>query len=318
MGGGGIVGVWWEVGVLAALRARIAWDPATATVIAGTSAGSMAGSYVALGYDLDKLIEERTADAPSAETRSFGSGDVTTMLAQELMGLYLPMTGPLEQRARRAGQLALEHGGVMDEAAYLAMMAKSVGTDAWPDADLRMTTVDCETGETHLIDRGFGMDLATAVAASCAVPTIFPPVEHEGRHYTDGPRGPFIVELAAEKDLDAVVFVGPRLVPPGFEGADEHAELDALEAKGHAYRSDHRRRPSVRDAHPTHGSIRRPRGCRGRARRRCSGRRRCPSGRRGGADLAQLLLGHHPGELRTRIHHSLPRRRRARPSRARP
>jgi NTE family protein len=232
MGGGGIVGVWWEVGVLAALRARIAWDPATATVIAGTSAGSMAGSYVALGYDLDKLIEERTADAPSAETRSFGSGDVTTMLAQELMGLYLPMMGPLEQRARRAGQLALEHGGVMDEAAYLAMMAKSVGTDAWPDADLRMTTVDCETGETHLIDRGFGMDLATAVAASCAVPTIFPPVEHEGRHYTDGPRGPFIVELAAEKDLDAVVFVGPRLVPPGFEGADEHAELDALEAKG--------------------------------------------------------------------------------------
>jgi NTE family protein len=76
------------------------------------------------------------------------------------------------------------------------------------------------------------MDLATAVAASCAVPTIFPPVEHHGRHYTDGPRGPFIADLTAEKELDAIVFVGPRLVPPGFEGADEHAELDALESKG--------------------------------------------------------------------------------------
>ena len=234
LGGGGIVGVWWVTGVLAALQANTGWDPSSAAVIAGTSAGSMVGSFVALGHDLDKLIEERTSAAPApSATSSLGSGDVTTMIAAELMGLYLPQTGPLAERARRAGQLAMERGGFMDEAAYRAMMAVSVDAEAWPDADLRMTTVECETGRTVLLDRHFGMDLTTAVASSCAVPTIFPPVSHDDRHYTDGPRGPFIADLAEEVGLDAIVFVGPRLVPPGLaEGADEHAELDALEAKG--------------------------------------------------------------------------------------
>ena len=233
LGGGGIVGVWWEIGVLASLNAHAGWDPATATVIAGTSAGSMAGALTALGNDLDKLIEERTADPRPSASASLGSGEITTMLDQELMGLYLPMTGSLEERGRRAGQLALERGGLIDEKAYRELMAAGLGTDAWPDADLRMTTVECESGETVILDRRSGFDLVTAVSSSCAVPTIFPPVSHMGRHYTDGPRGPFIADLVDELRLEAIVFAGPRLIPPGFaEGADEHTELDALEAGG--------------------------------------------------------------------------------------
>ena len=235
LGGGGVVGVYWELGVLASMHEHAGWDPATATVIAGTSAGSMAGALTALGNDLDKLISERTSGAtPPSASSSLGSGDVTTMLAPELMGLYLPMTGPLEERARLAGRLALERGGLIEPAAYLDVMAAGVGSETWPDADLRMTTVDCASGETVIFTRDSGIDLVTAVAASCAVPTIFPPVEHDGRHFTDGPRAPYIAAMAEELGLDAIVFAGPRLVPPGpdFAGADEHAELDSLEAKG--------------------------------------------------------------------------------------
>ncbi len=68
------------------------------------------------------------------------------------------------------------------------------------------------------------------MAASCAIPTYFPPVEHNGRHFTDGPRQPYMAALAAELDLDAIVFVGLRLA--FADGADEHPELDALVAGG--------------------------------------------------------------------------------------
>ena len=61
------------------------------------------------------------------------------------------------------------------------------------------------------------MDLIDAVAASCAIPTYFPTVEHHGRHFTDGPRQPYVAALAAELDLDAIVFVGLRL--PVVDGA---------------------------------------------------------------------------------------------------
>ena len=191
----------------------------------------MVGANVALGHDLNKLVDERTADAvpPAPPTEAPGTGEITSLLDPELMGLYLPQTGPLEERARRAGQIALERPPMMRESEYRSLIAMSVPSEAWPEADLRMTTVDCDTGETVILDRNSGLDLVTAVAASCAVPTIFPPVEHDGRHFTDGPRGPFIVDLATEAGLDAIVFVGPRLL---MEGGDEHAELDVLEADG--------------------------------------------------------------------------------------
>lgn len=234
LGGGGVVGVAWELGVLAAITTHAGWDPARATVIAGTSAGSMAGAITALGRDLPAIAARRTAgvtipDAPAPPR----SGPATSVIAPELLELMRAGTIPVAERARAVGRLALTATASMDTAAYRAFIASSL-TSQWPEGDLRCTTVDCETGETVLIDRHFGMDLIDAVAASCSIPTYFPTVEHNGRHFTDGPRGPYIAALAAEVGLDAIVFAGLRL--PGAEGegagAGEHPELDGLEAGG--------------------------------------------------------------------------------------
>jgi NTE family protein len=46
--------------------------------------------------------------------------------------------------------------------------------------------VDAETGETRVFDRESGVDLIDAVAASCAVPGIWPPVTIGDRRYVDG------------------------------------------------------------------------------------------------------------------------------------
>jgi NTE family protein len=230
LGGGGVVGVAWELGVLAAITTDAGWNPARATVITGTSAGSMAGAITALGRDLPAIVARRTAGLTLPEASSAPAGDApTSAISPELLDLMRPGTSTLTERARAVGRLARAARPAMDAAAYRAFIGSSVPA-GWPDGDLRLTTVDCDTGETVLLDRHSGLDLIDAVAASCAVPTYFPTVEHQGRHFTDGPRGPYIAALAAELGLTAIVFVGLRL--PFMAGADEHAELDELAAGG--------------------------------------------------------------------------------------
>jgi NTE family protein len=230
LGGGGVVGVAWELGVLAAITTDAGWNPARATVITGTSAGSMAGAITALGRDLPAIVARRTAGLTLPEASSAPAGEApTSAISPELLDLMRPGTSTVTERARAVGRLARAARPAMDAAAYRAFIGSSVPA-GWPDGDLRLTTVDCDTGETVLLDRHSGLDLIDAVAASCAVPTYFPTVEHQGRHFTDGPRGPYIAALAAELGLTAIVFVGLRL--PFMAGADEHAELDELAAGG--------------------------------------------------------------------------------------
>jgi NTE family protein len=56
----------------------------------------------------------------------------------------------------------------------------------WPDRDLRITAVDTASGEFTVFGPDSGVDLVAAVAASCAVPTVWPPGEIGGRSYMDG------------------------------------------------------------------------------------------------------------------------------------
>src|SRR2546421_3946590 len=49
LGAGGVLGGSWLIGALHAISAETGWDPATADVIVGTSAGSMIGSLLACG-----------------------------------------------------------------------------------------------------------------------------------------------------------------------------------------------------------------------------------------------------------------------------
>jgi NTE family protein len=237
LGGGGVVGVAWELGVLAAIATQARWNPADATVIAGTSAGSMAGAITALGRDLPAIAARRTAGVtlPDVTLPDVTTGPTAAPAASavppELLDLLQPGSAPVEERARAVGRLARTATPSMDAAAYRAYIGSSL-PGRWPDGDLRVTTVDCETGDTVLIDRHFGLDLIDAVSASCAIPGYFPTVEYQGRHFTDGPRQPYVEALAAELALDAIVFVGLRL--PFVAGAGEHPELDALAAGGRA------------------------------------------------------------------------------------
>ncbi|MDQ2815439.1 MAG: patatin-like phospholipase family protein, partial [Actinomycetota bacterium] len=56
----------------------------------------------------------------------------------------------------------------------------------WPARRILLVAVDAETGETRVFDRQSGVELIDAVAASCAVPGVWPPVTIGGRRYVDG------------------------------------------------------------------------------------------------------------------------------------
>ena len=63
LGAGGVVGQAYHSGVLAALEHDLGWDPRTAEVIVGTSAGSITGTLLRLGVsaeDLTLMIDLRT------------------------------------------------------------------------------------------------------------------------------------------------------------------------------------------------------------------------------------------------------------------
>lgn len=100
------------------------------------------------------------------------------------------------------------------EDVHVARMAWLIGAHDWPDRRLLITAVDVETGRPVVWDRASGVPLASAVAASCAMPAAYPPVTIEGRRYMDGALGGGSnIHLA--DGADPVVVIEPGAPRPG-------------------------------------------------------------------------------------------------------
>ena len=101
--------------------------------------------------------------------------------------------------------------------------------ERWP-ASLVTTAVDAETGAFRTFDADSGVSLVAAVAASCAIPGVFPPVTVGGRRYIDGGvRSGTCADLAAGHDLVVVVALTQ---PGGPWSARQAAEVAGLRAGG--------------------------------------------------------------------------------------
>lgn len=180
LGGGGIAGVAWEIGVLAGLR-RGGVDVTGADLVVGTSAGSIVAALVTGGVDLDEAFDtHRSAPAENRLTLDL------ERLAEVFSTLFDESMAPVERRAR-VGALALSSPVAASEDAQLAYFAARVPVHEWPrDRELLITGVDAESGEAVVWRRSSGVDLIRAIAASCAVPAVFPPITLHGRRYIDG------------------------------------------------------------------------------------------------------------------------------------
>ena len=245
LGGGGPVGIAWEAGLLAGL-AEAGVNLAEADYILGTSAGSFVGSRIAMGKraaDIAAAILAE-ADRPRPPPPPVNGQPAEARAAPNLGILFQKMQeaasgtrDPVEVR-REIGAFALS-AQTVDEETFIRGFGRSLSeaqADAWPERGFACTAVDAETGKFVVWDAGAKVGLARAVASSCSVPGVFPPITIEGRRYIDGGmRSATNADLARGHDL--VVVIAIRLALGGGEAAERlraplEAELKALRDDG--------------------------------------------------------------------------------------
>lgn len=136
--------------------------------IAGTSIGAIIGALYAAGLDAKEI------HAIFDEFGGSGLDMLSGLLEAE--GGFSP-TGLLE--------IDLGQGGVLDATRFMDFLASKIDASDFSDLPIALEVVatDYWTGETVVFKEG---DLFRALAASSAVPGIFPPVRQGDRLLIDG------------------------------------------------------------------------------------------------------------------------------------
>ena len=207
LGGGGIVGIAWEIGVLAGLAGELGWDPGGAEVIVGTSAGSVIGTSLRHGRTLDDLVEEQRTGGLRIGPRSPAPADPAAAL--EVFKRWAGVEHMDQEAARATAQLALAVP-TPDEDAMVESFRGVLPSEDWPPGDLRVTGVSVSTGERVAWTAASGVELVRAVTASCAVPGMFPAVSVGADRYLDGGLwSGSNADVLVGADLGSALFIGP-------------------------------------------------------------------------------------------------------------
>lgn len=174
LGGGGSTGNAWLIGVIAGLF-DAGLDVTTADLTIGTSAGATAAAQIA-GATPTELLAAILAAAPLQRTGPVGSdrGRVPSRPVADHMERLSKIIASAENAAdmrRRMGAAALDMDAASDgswQTQWRATVASRLPSQRWPQRTVLITAVDAHTGEPVVFDRHSGVDLADAVAASCA------------------------------------------------------------------------------------------------------------------------------------------------------
>ena len=223
LGGGGITGIAWEFGVLAALAAHgvdLTAESTAPDLIVGTSAGAVVGAQVAAQIPLDRRYADELRTDPAERWERVRPWTLARIAAATVRATdgddFRRRIGLLARTARTVPQ-AQRHAEV---AGWLS------GVRTWPATPLLVTAVDAIDGRFRVLDRSTGVDLVTAVAASVASPGVRPPSTIDGRPYYDGGfRSAVNADLAAGHDRILVLAPVPTGKPPFGDPAAELAEL---------------------------------------------------------------------------------------------
>ncbi len=239
LGGGGPVGIAWEAGLAAGLEAE-GVDLGHADRVVGTSAGSFVGAQLASGRGARSLYEAQiTLGEKDAADRAAGQPASAERMPKPdltpLIGLFMkPLADgeTAEDRRREMGALALRTETIGEDA-FIEGFGRTLNGMAWPDS-FACTTVDALTGGFRLWDRTSGVPIERAVASSCSVPGIFPPITIDGRRYVDGGirSATNIDEVKGARRIVAIAVVGRlgrEMQMPRIE-----AELAELKPEGEA------------------------------------------------------------------------------------
>ncbi|MFD4639970.1 patatin-like phospholipase family protein [Lentzea sp. NPDC058436] len=218
LGGGGVTGIAWETGILHGL-AEQGVDLSDADLFVGTSAGSVVATELAGGARLADLYAGQLLP-PDGE---IPARLTPWMLVRYALSYVMPGT-PAAKRAR-LGRAALK-ARTPSEESRLAVFDSRLSTKDWPERPLKVTAVDVVDGKFVAFDRDSGVPLVSAVASSCAVPLVWPPVSINGNRYMDGGmRSVANVDLAAGYSRVVVVAPLTRSASPAATPGAQAAKL---------------------------------------------------------------------------------------------
>ena len=200
LGAGGVTGGAFHAGVLSALVEATGWDPRTAELMVGTSAGSATAAVLRAGLSAPDLAAraERAPLSPEGTALLRSAGAPTgpppvpdgprlrfgRPAAPEILVGALRRPWQVRPAALMAGLLP---AGTVPTGAIADGMNALHG-NGWPAKPTWLCAVRLH--DASLV--AFGRDdapvvsIGDAVAASCAIPGFFKPAEIDGERYVDG------------------------------------------------------------------------------------------------------------------------------------
>lgn len=227
LGGGGVAGIAWELGILLGLY-EMGVDVRDADLMIGTSAGSVVGAQIASGTGLESLFAAQLTPVEQSKERmaTFDPAQMMEAYRQAIGGAF----SDIKALRARIGAYALA-AQTITEAERRVIIEARLPVHSWSQKRLLIIAVDTENGEEYLIDRESGVALVDAVAASCAVPGIWPPATIAGRRYMDGG-----VRSATSADLASgfqrILILNPLGASADLFGTGPAKEADALQRAG--------------------------------------------------------------------------------------
>jgi NTE family protein len=236
LGGGGSAGNAWLIGVIAGLF-DAGLDVTEADLIIGTSAGSTAAAQITSASPTE-LLADILAAAPQQRTGPVESqsGRVPGPVADhmERTSAIIAAAEDAADMRRRMGAAALEMDAGSDgsvQGRWRATVAARLPSQHWPERTVLITAVDAHTGEPVVFDRHSGVDLADAVAASCA--SSSPHGIGDNRYIDGGYRRNENADLAAGYARVLVLSpFGGRSRHPLDWGMHLTTQVDELRARG--------------------------------------------------------------------------------------
>jgi len=181
LGGGGVAGIAWMTGLLCGLEESGIDMDGFGTVL-GTSAGAAVGAQVYGGCSLDQLYQRQVDPAQQVE-ELIPSVSLKRVLLKLLPALAVRKQP--EKFRRKVGKMAIRAETVPAHMRYRVIEQRLKGC-RWPERDFNVAVVNALTGAPEVFDRSSGVSLTDAIAASCAVPGIWPVVDVAGTPFIDG------------------------------------------------------------------------------------------------------------------------------------
>lgn len=222
LGAGGVLGFAWTVAALRALEHEEGFDARDVEVCVGTSAGSVLAGLLGCGIGADVALRHQQGLPLPADP------DISWDYDRDSGGALPPRPGLAVGSPQLLLAAARQPWAVSPLATFAAALPRGRGTlgplhrtmtrlagAGWPSSPRTwIAAMDYGAGTRTTFGRPGAppASLADAVAASCAIPGWYAPVDIGGRRYVDGGLlSPTSLDLLAGAGLDHVYVLAPTV-----------------------------------------------------------------------------------------------------------